>query len=73
LTGTTAPLTKITWLAPPNFSLSPNFTRHCSRQRLLQSLTQRGPLLITQQGISGPAILKLSAFGAEIFANLNYR
>jgi len=31
-----------------------------------------GPLLITHWGMSGPAILKLSAFGARILADLNY-
>jgi predicted Rossmann fold flavoprotein len=36
----------------------------------LQSL---GPLLITHWGISGPAVLKLSAWGARELANLNYK
>ncbi|MFC2110206.1 NAD(P)/FAD-dependent oxidoreductase [Bacteroidota bacterium] len=31
-----------------------------------------GPLLITHWGLSGPAILKLSAFGARILAEKNY-
>lgn len=31
-----------------------------------------GPLLITHWGMSGPAILKLSAFGARILADMNY-
>jgi predicted Rossmann fold flavoprotein len=31
-----------------------------------------GPLLITHWGMSGPAILKLSAFGARILAAMNY-
>ncbi len=31
-----------------------------------------GPLLITHWGMSGPAILKLSAFGARILSDLNY-
>lgn len=31
-----------------------------------------GPLLITHWGMSGPAILKLSAFGARILHDLNY-
>ena len=75
LTGTTAPLCRIQWMPPggdKTFSLSP-FTKHCSAKSLKTSLTQRGPLLITQQGISGPVVLKLSAFGAEIFASLKYR
>lgn len=32
-----------------------------------------GPLLITHWGLSGPAILKLSAFGARILAEKNYQ
>jgi predicted Rossmann fold flavoprotein len=35
-------------------------------------LKQNGPLLITHWGMSGPAILKLSAWGAQDLANLNY-
>lgn len=35
-------------------------------------LEQTGPLLITHWGLSGPAILKLSAWGAREFAKRNY-
>ncbi len=35
-------------------------------------LKSEGPLLITHWGMSGPAILKLSSFGARILSNLNY-
>ena len=35
-------------------------------------LSQEGPLLITHWGMSGPAILKLSAQGARELANKNY-
>lgn len=34
--------------------------------------SQRGPLLITHWGFSGPAVLKLSAFGATELAKMNY-
>lgn len=37
------------------------------------SLEQKGPLLITHFGFSGPAVLKLSAFGARILAELKYK
>lgn len=33
---------------------------------------QKGPLLITHWGFSGPAILKLSAFAARVLADLQY-
>ena len=36
-------------------------------------LEASGPLLITHWGISGPAVLKLSAFGARILADKNYQ
>lgn len=35
-------------------------------------LKSDGPLLITHWGMSGPAILKLSAFGARILSDMNY-
>ena len=37
------------------------------------NLTSDGPLLITHVGMSAPAILKLSAFGAIEFAKCNYK
>ncbi|TCI85530.1 NAD(P)/FAD-dependent oxidoreductase [Tenacibaculum sp. M341] len=36
-------------------------------------LENSGPLLITHWGLSGPAILKLSAYGARILADKNYQ
>ncbi|MBW8780637.1 MAG: NAD(P)/FAD-dependent oxidoreductase [Verrucomicrobia bacterium] len=36
-------------------------------------LRERGPLLITHWGMSGPAILKLSAWGARVLAERGYR
>ena len=37
------------------------------------SLCERGPLLITHWGLSGPAILKLSAWGARLLHDRDYR
>ena len=37
------------------------------------SLTESGPLLITHWGLSGPAVLKLSAWGARILHDCDYR
>ncbi|ARV06547.1 flavoprotein [Polaribacter sp. SA4-10] len=37
------------------------------------NLETSGPLLITHWGMSGPAVLKLSAFGARILAEKNYQ
>jgi predicted Rossmann fold flavoprotein len=36
------------------------------------NLQQQGPLLITHWGISGPAVLKLSAWGARLLAEKNW-
>lgn len=35
-------------------------------------LRERGPMLITHQGLSGPAILRLSAWGARVLAEREY-
>ncbi len=37
------------------------------------TLTQRGPLLVTHWGLSGPAVLKLSAWGARELHGYDYR
>ena len=39
----------------------------------MDSLTQRGPLLITHWGVSGPAVLRLSAWGARTLFEKKYR
>lgn len=37
------------------------------------ALRERGPMLLTHQGLSGPAILRLSAWGARILHGFDYR
>jgi predicted Rossmann fold flavoprotein len=44
-----------------------------ARVSLSKKQFQEGPLLITHHGISGPAVLRLSAFAARDFNELNYR
>jgi predicted Rossmann fold flavoprotein len=39
----------------------------------MDSLTQSGPMLITHWGLSGPAVLRLSAWGARILFGKKYR
>ena len=39
----------------------------------VEKLCERGPLLITHNGVSGPAVLRLSAWGARILHEKNYR
>jgi len=36
-------------------------------------LQQEGPLLVSHHGVTGPAVLRLSAFGARDFHKVNYR
>lgn len=38
----------------------------------MDALTQRGPMLITHWGLSGPAVLRLSAWGARILFEKKY-
>lgn len=76
---------KITELAPSLFSFKLNkclFSKlpGISKQDVLlkmklngKKLSQQGPVLITHWGISGPAIIKLSAFGAREFATGKYQ
>ena len=40
---------------------------------IMSLLEQTGPVMITHQGLSGPGILRLSAYGAKILAILNYQ
>src|SRR5256885_696435 len=39
----------------------------------VKKLRERGPLLVTHNGISGPAVLRLSAWGARILHAMDYR
>lgn len=37
------------------------------------ALREKGPLLLTHSGLSGPVILRLSAWGARVLREMNYR
>ncbi len=56
------PITKLMGLSVPNATVRVLGTK----------LSQSGPLLITHWGMSGPAILKTSAWGARLLAEKNY-
>ncbi len=45
---------------------------HATVRLVGTKLETTGPLLITHWGLSGPAVLKLSAFGARLLAEKNY-
>ncbi|KAG7353298.1 flavoprotein, HI0933 family protein [Nitzschia inconspicua] len=57
----------------PQNETNANPTSKRKRKASNKILEQNGPLLITHHGISGPATLRLSAFGAREFRNMNYR
>ena len=52
----------------------PGITINDVEVKVLNSkISSEGPLLITHKGLSGPSILKLSAFGALEFASMGYK
>ncbi len=51
----------------------PGFSVPCEVSERSSGLISKGPLLITHWGMSGPAILKLSALGAREFHHMNYQ
>ncbi|SFU27664.1 hypothetical protein SAMN05216480_101252 [Pustulibacterium marinum] len=51
----------------------PGVVANVSTKVLGSKLSSQGPLLITHWGMSGPAILKLSAWGARILNEKNYQ
>ena len=57
-------------LAVPQTRLRLNFPDHPS---LVETYEAEGPFLVTHWGVSGPAVLKLSAFAARTLAAVEYR
>ena len=57
------PVTQLPGVSVPGASVKINGTK----------LSAQGPLLITHWGLSGPAILRLSAWGAKHLANCNWK
>lgn len=57
----------------PIRELMGNVVEHVSARIEGQKWIGKGPLLITHWGMSGPAILQLSAWGARYLAEKNYR
>ena len=57
------PITALMGLSVPNATVKVNGTK----------LKEQGPLLITHWGLSGPVILKLSAWGARQLAEMQYQ
>jgi predicted flavoprotein YhiN len=70
LSGLSTETSRVKLLVSKRFSSE---NKELLKQNLIPMLTQTGPILITHQGLSGPGILKLSAYGARIMAELKYR
>ena len=71
LAGVSVQRSTVKLVLPKDFHKGPN--KHLARPQSLPLFTQKGPLLVTHQGMSGPAVLRLSAFGARITAALKYK
>lgn len=72
LAGISVEHAKLKLSLPSNLSLR-SFASGLSEAEFKASLSQRGPLLITKEGLSGPAVLRLSSFAAKLLASQNYR
>ena len=58
---------------PPRSADEPVAAVNFRKAQRSGQLTAEGPLLVTHWGLSGPAILRLSAWGARYFAACGYR
>jgi predicted flavoprotein YhiN len=58
---------------PSSSSSSPPPTAKAGKRKKPKRLEQEGPMLVTHHGLSGPAALRLSAFGAIELHRLKYR
>lgn len=73
LSGLSVPHARVSYRIPSSSSSSSSSSKEKSRRTANALLAQEGPLLITHHGLSGPAALRLSAFGAREFAAQGYR
>ena len=71
LAGVSAQRCEVRLVVPQEFSKGRN--KALVRPNSLSLLRQRGAVLVTHQGLSGPAILRLSAFGAKVLAAMQYK
>ena len=72
LSGVSHPYVGVRLVIPKDYAKGEH--KHLLRgDNVVNSLSQIGPMLVTHQGLSGPAILKLSSYGARILHSLNYK
>lgn len=69
LAGVSVPWARISLKVPPPTSE----TNNSGPKKKRRVLEEEGPLLITHHGLSGPAALRLSAFGARDWHTLGYQ
>ena len=60
-------------LLPPEFPKKPKPSLHLRALQRTGKLNETGPLLITHWGISGPPVLRLSAWAARYLSETGYR
>ena len=60
-------------LLPPEFPDRPKPSLHLRSLKRSGNLAETGPLLITHWGISGPPVLRLSAWAARYLSEIGYR
>jgi hypothetical protein len=76
LAGVSVPKVRVTFLPAATLTKvteSDHVQAKSGRKKTPAHLTQEGPLLVTHLGLSGPAILRLSAFAARDMALCHYR
>ena len=72
LTSRSAVLHDLAGVSLPRVSVSVVIPKELRETKKQKYITQTGPVLITHNGLSGPAALKTSAFGARLLHSLNY-
>ncbi|XP_017240363.1 uncharacterized protein LOC108213132 isoform X2 [Daucus carota subsp. sativus] len=65
--------TKLTELSGVTFAKVKAKLELETMKKNIQQLTQVGPMLVTHWGLSGPVILRLSAWGARYLSNSDYK
>ena len=74
LAGVSVPKVRVSFApAEMSKSLDSDTKKRGGSKKIPAHLMQEGPILITHHGLSGPAILRLSAFGAQDMAMCQYR
>ena len=68
-----SPLFLLSTYPAPSQGFSRCICSKCRSSHIAKSVVQVGPILITHRGLSGPAILRASAWDARELAKVNYQ